>query len=60
VTELGTFEQTRLDLKPGTYAAVGRRAGYREVREEFTVGFGLTPAVVIVRCSEAISTALGR
>lgn len=60
VTELGTFEQTRLDLKPGTYAAVGRRAGYREVREEFTVGFGLTPAVVIVRCNEAISTALGR
>ena len=60
VSDLGTFEQTRVDLKPGTYAAVGRRAGYREVREEFTVGFGLTPAVVIVRCSEAISSALGR
>jgi len=60
VYDLGTFEQTRVDLKPGTYAAVGRRAGYREVREEFTVGFGLTPAVVIVRCSEAISSALGR
>jgi len=60
VSDLGTFEQKRVDLKPGTYAAVGRRAGYREVREEFTVGFGLTPAVVIVRCSEAISSALGR
>ena len=60
VSDLGTFEQTRVDLKPGTYAAVGRCAGYREVREEFTVGFGLTPAVVIVRCSEAISSALGR
>jgi len=60
VSDLGTFEQTRVDPKPGTYAAVGRRAGYREVREEFTVGFGLTPAVVIVRCSEAISSALGR
>lgn len=60
VSDLGTFEQTRVDLKPGNYAAVGRRAGYREVREEFTVGFGLTPAVVIVRCSEAISSALGR
>ena len=60
VSELGTFEATRLDLKPGRYAAVGRRAGFREVREEFTVGFGLTPAVVIVRCDEPINAALGR
>ena len=60
VGELGTFEATRLELKPGRYAAVGRREGFREVREEFTVGFGLTPAVVIVRCDEPISAALGR
>ena len=60
VSELGTFEATRLDLKPGRYAAVGRREGFREVREEFTVGFGLTPAVVIVRCDEPINAALGR
>lgn len=60
VSELGAFEATRLDLKPGRYAAVGKRAGFREVREEFTVGFGLTPAVVIVRCDEPIGSALGR
>ena len=60
IGELGTFEATRVDLKPGRYAAVGRREGFREVREEFTVGFGLTPAVVIVRCDEPISAALGR
>lgn len=60
IGELGTFEATRVDLKPGRYAAVGRRDGFREVREEFTVGFGLTPAVVIVRCDEPISAALGR
>ncbi len=60
VSELGMFEATRLELKPGKYAAIGRRAGFREVREEFTVGFGLTPAVVIVRCDEPIQAALGR
>ncbi len=54
VGNLGTFEQTAVSLKPGRYVAVGKRAGYREVREEFTVGFGLTPEAVIVRCDESI------
>lgn len=56
VGELGLFESTELSLKPGNYVAVGKRTGYREVREEFTVGFGLTPGVVVVRCDEPVVT----
>lgn len=54
ISNLGTFEQTSLQLKPGIYVAVGKRSGYREVREEFTVGFGLTPDSVVVQCDERI------
>ena len=52
--KLGMFEQRSLSLKPGRYVATGKRSGYREVREEFTVGFGLTPGIVIVQCDEPI------
>ncbi len=52
--ELGLFEQTTVSLKPGRYVAVGRRAGYREVREEFVVGFGQTPEQVVVQCEERV------
>lgn len=52
--ELGLFEQTTLSLKPGRYVAIGRRAGYREVREEFVVGFGQTPEQVVVQCEERV------
>jgi len=54
IEDLGVFEQTSLSLKPGRYVATGKRSGYREVREEFTVGFGLTPETVIVQCDEPI------
>ena len=54
IGNLGKFEQQSIALKPGRYVAVGRRAGYREVREEFTVGFGLTPSSVVVRCEERV------
>ena len=54
VGNLGTFEQQSLALKPGVYVAVGKRTGYREVREEFTVGFGKTPDEVVVRCDERV------
>lgn len=56
IGNLGTFEQTSVDLKPGRYVAVGRRPGFRDVREEFTVGFGQTPDAVDVRCSERVIT----
>jgi hypothetical protein len=54
IKDLGIFAQTSLSLKPGRYVAVGKRSGYREIREEFTVGFGLTPETVIVQCDEPI------
>jgi len=56
VAELGEFEQTSLPLKPGRYVALGRRIGYREVREEFTVGFGQTPERVVVQCVERLGS----
>ena len=51
---LGIFSETAMDLKPGKYVAVGRRAGYRDVRREFTVGFGQTPDAVVVQCDERV------
>ncbi len=54
IAELGEFEQTSLSLKPGRYVALGRRVGYRDVREEFTVGFGQTPARVTVQCVDRL------
>ncbi|PCI76584.1 MAG: hypothetical protein COB20_10280 [SAR86 cluster bacterium] len=54
IEDLGMFEQTSLSLKPGRYVAIGKRSGYRDVREEFTVGFGLTPETVTVQCDERI------
>ena len=54
IAELGEFEQASLSLKPGRYVAVGRRVGYRDVREEFTVGFGQTPAQVTVQCVDRL------
>ena len=56
VAELGQFEATTLDLKPGRYVAVGIRDGYRDVRQEFLVGFGQTPDAIVVRCEEAVVT----
>jgi len=57
VGTMGTFEQRSISLKPGRYVAVGKRIGYREVREEFTVGFGQTPDSVVVQCKERIVAA---
>lgn len=60
VGSLGVFQQKSLSLKPGLYVAVGKRNGYREVREEFTVGFGQTPDSVMVRCDEPVVTSSRR
>jgi tetratricopeptide (TPR) repeat protein len=54
VAELGTFTRQTLNLMPGQYVAVGVRAGYRDVREEFVVGLDGQVPVVTVACSEAI------
>lgn len=54
VGELGQFMSHTLDLTPGTYVAVGIREGFRDVREEFTVGFDGQPPVITVQCREEI------
>ncbi len=54
VADLGTFERHEMSLKPGRYVAVGKRSGYREVRQEFVVGFNQTPSLVIVKCDERV------
>jgi hypothetical protein len=54
VGPLGAFATTEIEVRPGTYTAVGSRQGYRDVRATFTVVPGReTPAVRIV-CSEQI------
>ena len=54
VGKLGTFQTRQLDLRPGTYVAVGSRPGYRDVRLEFRVAPEVDLQPVVVRCEEAI------
>ncbi|MEX0617849.1 MAG: hypothetical protein WDZ76_13995 [Pseudohongiellaceae bacterium] len=58
--DLGEFQEQLVPLKPGRYVAVGTRRGYRDVREEFVVGFGQTPEAVIVQCDERVIASTGR
>lgn len=55
VAELGTFSETTLMLTPGRYVAVGTRPGYRDVREEFVVGFGNDLNSLTIRCNEEVA-----
>ncbi|GAA5524183.1 hypothetical protein Maes01_00737 [Microbulbifer aestuariivivens] len=57
VGRLGNFSEREIPLKPGRYTAVGTRAGYRDVRREFTVVPGEEPPVVVIRCAEKINSA---
>ena len=50
----GTMTDKTLELLPGDYVAVGRRNGYRDVRIEFRVRPGQTPAEVLVQCVEKV------
>jgi tetratricopeptide (TPR) repeat protein len=54
VGKLGSFQTRQLDLRPGTYVAVGSRPGYRDVRLEFRVAPEIDLQPVVVRCEEAI------
>ena len=54
VGRLGTFATRQLELKPGTYVAVGSRAGFRDVRLEFRVAPEIDMQPVVVRCEEPI------
>ena len=54
IGKLGSFETRELELRPGTYVAVGSRPGYRDVRLEFRVAPEVDMQPVVVRCEEPI------
>ena len=54
VGKLGNFDTFELELRPGTYVAVGSRPGYRDVRLEFRVAPEIDQQPVVVRCEEPI------
>jgi tetratricopeptide (TPR) repeat protein len=57
VGELGAFEATSIQVRPGTYTAVGSRDGYRDVRTTFTVLPGREIAPISIVCIEPIAAA---
>jgi len=54
VGRLGNFMRKEINLRPGTYVAVGSRAGFRDVRLEFRVAPEIEMEPVIVQCEEQI------
>ena len=54
VGRFGRFHDHQLELRPGTYTAVGTRAGYRDVRRVFTVSPGQPPPPIDIRCEEPV------
>jgi tetratricopeptide (TPR) repeat protein len=54
VGRIGTFERKELELLPGRYTVVGMRAGYRDVRREFTLLPGREAPTLAIRCEEPI------
>ena len=51
---LGAFAAKEVELRPGTYTAIGSRDGYRDVRQTFTVRPGRTLPPINVVCVEPI------
>jgi len=54
VGRLGAFATMDIEVRPGTYTAVGSRSGYRDVRRTFTVLPGRATPPIAVVCSEPI------
>lgn len=54
VGRLGRLESTLLTLNPGTYRVVGKRRGYRDVQQEFTLIAGQSAPAIFVSCTEKI------
>lgn len=54
VGRLGAFDRHTVELRPGTYTAVGRRPGFRDVRLTIEVDPHSTPPIVVIQCSERI------
>lgn len=54
VARLGNFTERELTLRPGSYTALGTRAGYRDVRQTFTIAHDAAPAPITIVCTEPI------
>jgi hypothetical protein len=54
VGKFGEFTRQQLELLPGTYTAVGSRAGYRDVRRTITVVPGRQLPAIDIRCEEPV------
>ena len=54
VGRFGTFAAHELELRPGTYVAVGIRPGFRDVRIEFRVAPEVRMQPIKVQCEEPI------
>ncbi|MDH3901519.1 MAG: hypothetical protein OEU51_10785, partial [Gammaproteobacteria bacterium] len=54
VGRLGRFAAHQLNLRPGTYTAIGVRSGYRDVRRVFSLKPGDNLTTVDIRCEERI------
>lgn len=53
--KIGSFEQYPIELTPGSYTAVGTRAGYRDVRTTFTVAINQNAdKTILISCTERI------
>lgn len=54
VGQLGTFSTQELELRPGSYVAVGSRPGFRDVRLEFRVAPEIELEPIVIKCEERI------
>ena len=54
VARLGRFDQRQLELRPGSYTAVGTRNGYRDVRRNFEISHQNPIGPVTIMCTEKI------
>jgi serine/threonine protein kinase/tetratricopeptide (TPR) repeat protein len=54
VGRLGIFDSRTVDLRPGSYVAIGTRDGYRDARRSFRVAADGTTPPIVVRCEEPI------
>jgi tetratricopeptide (TPR) repeat protein len=55
VGPLGAFATKAVQVRPGTYTAIGSRDGYRDVRETFTVLPGRALSPIRIVCTEPIA-----
>ncbi len=54
IGRLGNFMRKEVNLRPGTYVAVGSRPGFRDVRREFRVAPEIEMQPIVVQCEEPI------